>query len=91
MISRDVNVPTTIAQETPLDVVFFQNSSIRMAGKLAEAAIAKAKPKRKLTFWFLNRMPKTIAIMPTKTAAILAALTFLCSVISIFRTLSIKL
>ena len=39
----------------------FQNSEYRMVGRLAEAATAKASATRKAMFWFLARMPPTMA------------------------------
>ena len=76
----DEPMPTTIDAAMPLAVVRFQNSSMTMAGRLAEAATAKAQPTRKDTFMPLNRMPSTMAIAPTTKAAILPASTFCLSV-----------
>jgi hypothetical protein len=50
IISNEDIIPTPIAQEIPFAVVFFQKSSINIAGKFADAAIANASPTRKLTF-----------------------------------------
>ena len=61
----------------PLAVVFFQNSSMMMAGRLAEAATANAKPTRKVTFTPWKRMPSTMASPPMTNAEIFPALHFL--------------
>ncbi len=46
----DDAIPVTIDAETPLLVVFFQKSIIIIAGRLADAATAKASPTKKETF-----------------------------------------
>ena len=46
IIVRAEIIPTTIEAAMPLEVVFFQKSSIKIAGRLAEAATAKAQPTR---------------------------------------------
>ena len=53
-----------------------QNSSITRAGRLAEAAMLKAQPTRKVALRSLNRMPSAIATRPTTTAASLAMRTW---------------
>jgi len=54
---------------------FFHMSERINAGKLALAAMAKARPTMKATFWPLNAMASSIAVMPRPTVAILATLT----------------
>src|SRR5690606_27426399 len=79
MIARDDTMPITIDHEIPLAVVFFQKSKNRIAGKLADAAIAKAHPTRNETFIPLNAIPSAIANTPTARADILPAFTFFSS------------
>lgn len=69
-------IPTTIDHAIPFAVVFFQNKSMRIAGKFADAATANAHPTRNDTFTPLNEIPKIIANIPTTNAAHLPALTF---------------
>ena len=83
-------IPTIIDQEIPLAVVFFQNRRNNIAGKLADAATAKARPTRNETFIPLNRIPNIIAKSPTQIAEIFPAFTLALSVISTPRYLSIK-
>ena len=68
-------MPTTIEAAIPFAVVFFQNSSITIDGRLADAATANAHPKTNETFTPLNIMPRTMAIQPTTIADIFPALT----------------
>jgi hypothetical protein len=49
MVKEDM-IPTSMDAAIPIAVVFFQNRSIRIAGKFADAATAKAQPLRKETF-----------------------------------------
>ncbi len=84
----DIN-PTDMEAITPLAVVFFQKSIIRIAGRFAEAAMANAQPTKNDTFMFLNKTPRIIARTPTPTAAILPAATFFLSVIFLPMYLSI--
>jgi len=69
-------IPTIMDAATPLAVVFFQKSTIMMAGRLADAATAKASPTRKETFIPLKRIPRAMAINPTTKADIFPARTF---------------
>ena len=50
--------PVTIEAMTPLAVVFFQKMIPKMAGKLADAAMANAQPTRKETFMALKKDPQ---------------------------------
>ena len=81
IIPMEDTIPTKIDQAMPFAVVFFQNSKNRMAGRLAEAATAKARPTRNETFIPLNNIPKRMAKNPTPIAANLPALTLPLSVI----------
>ena len=83
-------IPVIIDHAIPFAVVFSQKSRKRIAGRLAEAATAKARPTRNETFIPLNKMPRIIAKMPTPKAASFPAFTFLRSSIFRFRYLSIK-
>ena len=75
MIPSATDMPTKMEATMPLAVVFFQNSSMTMAGKLAEAATAKAQPTRNDTFIPLKMIPRIMAITPTTTAVALPAKT----------------
>ena len=57
--------PIKIDAATPWAVAFFQNRIIRIAGRLAEAATAKAQPTRKEAFIPSKIMPMMMAMMPT--------------------------
>ncbi len=57
-----------------------QNSVSSTHGKLAEAATAKASATRWATFWPLAAMPMVMAIAPTTTEVMRAALTCSCVV-----------
>jgi len=81
MSVRELTMPTVMEAAIPLEVVRFQKRSITMAGRLALAATAKARPTRKLTFCPLKRMPRMMAMIPTAKAAMRPALTFCFSVI----------
>jgi len=76
-------IPISIEATIPFAVVFFQNKTIIMAGKLALAAIAKAQPTKNETFMPLKIIPRIMAMIPTLKAAIFPARTF-C--LSVFRT-----
>ena len=70
-----VSVPITMPAMMPPVLQRFQYSVMSTQGKLAEAATAKAKATRWATFWPLAAMPMPIAIAPTTTVAMRAALT----------------
>ena len=72
--------PTRIDQTAPQVVKRFQTIDISSAGKLALAAMAKARPTMKATFWPWKAMPSATATTPKTTVAILAALTCSSSV-----------
>ena len=78
MIKEDT-MPTIIDAAIPVSEVFFQKSKNRIAGRLAEAAMANAQPTRKETLTPLNAIPNIIAKIPTANAAIFPALTLLLS------------
>ena len=67
--------PIRIEATAPAVVNFFQTIDKKRAGKFPLAAIAKARPTIKATFWPLKRMPSKIATIPKITTEILAILT----------------
>src|SRR5690606_27239179 len=90
MIANDETIPTIIDVAIPFEDVLSQKSKNKIAGKLAEAAIAKAHPTKKETFIPLKAIPKPIAKTPTPKAASLPALTFFSSLRFFLRYTSIK-
>src|SRR5690606_23982715 len=90
MINNEDTMPTTTEEAIPIAEVFFQNRRNRIAGRLAEAAIAKAHPTRKETFIPLNAIPRAMANTPTAKAESFPALTFALSVRFFFKYTSMK-
>ena len=72
IVSEDI-IPTTMEIAIPFAVVFFQNRSMRIAGRLAEAATAKAQPTRNDTFMPRNRMPRMMLNRVTMFALTMSA------------------
>jgi hypothetical protein len=88
--NSDETMPIITEAVIPLEVVRFQKRSITMDGRLADAATAKARPTRNVTFIPLKRIPNTMAMNPTTKADILPARIFWRSSIRRFIYLSIK-
>src|SRR5690606_5212494 len=83
-------MPTMIEAEIPRSEVLSQNNKNKIAGKLAEAAIANAQPTKKDTLIPLKAMPSNMANIPTAKAEIFPALTFAPSLKFFLRQTSIK-
>ena len=57
----------------------FQKIDMSSTGKLQDAAMAKARPTMKATFWFSKTMPRMMARMPSTTDAIFETRISSCS------------
>jgi len=62
--------PIAPPMTAPRVVILPQNIDISRTGKLVEAAMAKARPTMKATFWFSKAMPSTMETMPMMTVVI---------------------
>ena len=71
-----MTAPTRIDQTAPWVVKRFQTIDMSSAGKLALAAMAKARPTMKATFWPLKAMPSAMAQTPKTMVAMRATLSW---------------
>src|SRR6266487_5402737 len=62
--TRALSKPRKPPIRAPRVVRPFQKIDITSTGKLHDAAMAKARPTMKATFWFSNTMPRMIASTP---------------------------
>ncbi len=66
--SRQELRPTSVPTTAPAVVKLLQYMESSKVGRLALAAMAKASPTRKATFWPRKPMPSTIATAPIPSA-----------------------
>src|SRR5699024_7591207 len=62
--------PPYMENSAPVVLNRFQNSEYRMVGRLADAAMAKARATRNAMFWPMAPIPMTIDRMPITTTVI---------------------
>ena len=70
MRTRQEMTPVYMEATAPAVLKRLQYREYRMVGRLAEAAMAKARETRKATFWVMARMPRMMATTPRTTTVI---------------------